>query len=250
VELAKAGLIFIEKDGRKQDAVALGRFRAAMAANPSLPLTRTESDNYGELLLNAKDFATAQQVYQKLLEGSPKDPYAEADAYYGLGAADLAQGNVAEARGYFEKMKQLPGGAAWNPHILDADYGIALAAEQAGQPADLAAAKQGYAALMQSQAPPDLQARAMLGYGRVLAAEGATTAPKAGSADMAVYYFKQVDTIFGPAVPELSAEGLYNAAQLYAKAGNVANAQALYQQLVKNYATSAPDWAAKAQAAQ
>ncbi len=251
VELAKAGLIFIEKEGRKQDAAALDRFRAALAANPSLALTRTESDNYGELLLNAKDFATAQQVYQKLLDGNPKDPYAEADAYYGLGAVDLAQGNVAAAGGYFEKMKQLPGGAAWNAHILDANYGIALAAEQSGQPADLAAAKQDYAALMQSpQATPDLQARAMLGYGRVLAAEGATTAPKPGSADMAVYYFKQVDTLFGPAVPELSAEGLYNAAQLYAKAGNTANAQALYQQLIKNYATSAPDWAAKAQAAQ
>ena len=250
VALAKAGLVFIEKDGAKQYPAALAGFRATVAANPSLTLTRTEADRYGELLIAAKDYPTAQQVYTNLLASNPADPYTQADGDYGLGAIALAQGDVAGAKTSFEKMKALPGGAAWHPHINDANYGLALAEEQSGQPEELAAAKQTYSALMQaSNAGVALQARAMLGYGRILAQEGATTKPpKPGGTEYANYYFQQVDTIFGPAVSELSAEGLYDAGQAYAKAGDTTNAQKMYQSILKNYSTTAPDWAAKAQA--
>jgi tetratricopeptide (TPR) repeat protein len=251
VELAKAGLVFIEKDGAKQYPTALARFRAAVTANPSLVLTRTEANRYGELLLAAKDYATAQQVYTALLALDPKDVFAQADADYGLGATALAQGNLAEAKTNFEKMKALPGGATWNAHSLDADYGLAYAAEQSGQPADLATAKQTYGKLMQSQeASVELQAKAMLGYARLLAKEGHGTKPAtAGTQETAVAYDQQVDTIFGPAVPELSAEGLYQAGQLYQKAADKVDAEKMYQSLLKNYSGTAPDWAAKAQAA-
>jgi tetratricopeptide (TPR) repeat protein len=251
IELAKADLVFHERDGAKHYPEALARFRAAIAANASLPLTRTESNHYGELLLAAKDYPTARQVYNTLLEGDPRDPYTEADAYYGLGASYLAEGNVAEAKNYFEKMKALPGGAAWNGHILEANYGLAYAAEQAGQPADRATAKAAYSALMQSSAASvPVQAKAMLGYARILALEGHTTAPEvAGTMESAVTYDRQVDTLFGLAVPELSAEGLYQAGQLYDKAGDKANAQLEYQAVLKTYQDAAPDWAAKAKAA-
>jgi tetratricopeptide (TPR) repeat protein len=247
VELAKAGLPFIEKDGGKQYPAALTRFRAVVSANPSLTLTGTEASRYGQLLIAAKDFTTAAQVYQNLLEAGPKDPATVAEADYGLGATALAQGDLPGAQKYFLAMKALPGGAAWSPHIAEADYGLALAAEKSGQRAQLDSALQTYAALMQSaSASVDLQARAMLGYGRVLAAEGFTTAPKPGTSDSAVFYFRQVDTLFGPATPELSAEGLYDAAELYEKAGDAKDAQAMKQMLQKNYGTSAPDWASKA----
>jgi tetratricopeptide (TPR) repeat protein len=250
VALAKAGLVFIEKDGAKQYPAALAGFRSTVAANPSLTLTRTEADRYGELLIAAKDYPTAQQVYTSLL-ASNTDPYTQADGDYGLGATALAQGDVAGAKTWFEKMKALPGGAAWHPHINEANYGLALAGEQSGRPEDLAAAKQTYSALMQaSNAGVALQANAMLGYGRILAQEGAMTKPpRPGGTEYANYYFQQVDTIFGPAVPELSAEGLYDAGQAYAKAGDTAHAQKMYQTILKNYSTTAPDWAAKAQAA-
>jgi outer membrane protein assembly factor BamD (BamD/ComL family) len=250
LELAKAGLVFIEKDGRKQYPAALARFRAALAANPGLRLTRLEADHEGELLLAAGDADGARQVYTTLL-ASGTDPATQADGDYGLGAAYLAQGNVARAGDYFAAMKALSGGAAWHPHILDADYGLALAAERSGSPADLAQAKQSYAMLMQApQASLELQARAMLGYGRILDKEGHGTKPAApGSIEYAVHYYQQIDTIFGPALPELSAEGLYDAGQVYESAGDKADALKQYQAIEKNYQTTAPDWAAKAQAA-
>ncbi len=70
-----------------------------------------------------------------------------------------------------------------------------------------------------------------------------------GTIEYAVHYYDQIDLLYGAAVPQLSAEGLYNAGQAYEKAGDKANAKAEYQKLIKNYSTSAPDWVAKAQAA-
>jgi tetratricopeptide (TPR) repeat protein len=250
VELAKAGLAFIEKNGAKQYDAALASFRATVAANPSLTLTRTEADRYGELLIAAKDYTTAQKVYTDLL-ASNTDPYTQADGDYGLGAIAMAQNDVATAKGWFEKMKALPAGAAWHPHINDANFGLALAEEQSGQPDQVAAAKQTYGALMQAPGiTTELAAKATLGYGRILALGGATTKPpQPGGTEFANFYFLQVNTLYGPAVPELSAEGLYDAGQAYAKAGDAANAQKMYQTILNKYKDTAPDWAAKAQAA-
>jgi tetratricopeptide (TPR) repeat protein len=252
LELAKAGLVFLDKNGAKQYPAALARFRAAIAANPSLVLTSTEATRYGELLLDAKDYATAEQVYTTLLNSDLTDPYTQADGDYGLGALYLAQGELDKAQVYFAAMKKLPGGAGWNPHILDANYGLALVAEQSGQPGDLDAAQQAYAAIMQApEASVELQAKSMLGYGRVLEKQGHTTAPAvAGSIEYAVHYYQQVDTLYGPAVPELSAEGLFDAGLVYDKAGDKASALKQYQALEANYKTTAPDWVAKAQAAE
>ncbi len=83
-ELAKAGLVFVVKNGATQYPAALDRFRKAVAANPSLRLTRQETDQYGELLLQAKDYETAQKVYQQLLDSAASnDSAALATAYYG-----------------------------------------------------------------------------------------------------------------------------------------------------------------------
>ena len=146
-------------------------------------------------------------------------------------------------------MKSLANGATWNPHIVDANYGLALYQETSGKPGDSDAAKQAYAQLMQAQdASVELQARAMLGYGRILVAEGHAITPAPGTSESGVGYFQKVDTIYGGAVPEVSAEGLYDAGQAYEKAGDKANALKAYQDIEQNYKQAAPDWAEKAQA--
>jgi outer membrane protein assembly factor BamD (BamD/ComL family) len=249
LELAKAGLVFMTKEGAKQYPAALDRFRKVIAANPNLRLTRQETDQYGELLLAAKDYPTALKIYNDLLaNAAPNDNIVPADANYGLGATYLAQGDIAQARNYFLKMR----GALWHPHIADANYGIALADEQSGQAADLADARQTYAGLMQNpQAGAALQAKAMLGYGRILEKSGATTKPlpQGLPTDFAVHYYLQPNLLFNLATPEQSAEGLYDAGQVYANAGDKVSAKAQYDLLIKTYGATAPDWVAKAQSA-
>jgi hypothetical protein len=250
VEMAKAALVFIEKDGARQYPQALDRFRKA--ATPGLALTRQETDAFGDLLLAAKDYPTAQKIYQDLLDhAGATDQVALGDAYYGLGATALAQGQLPQAKDYFKKLQALPGGGLWQAHILDAEYGIALADEQSNAPADATEAQQIYVGLMQSQeAGVLLQAKAMLGYGRLLEKAGATVKANGPASDeFAVHYYQEPHTLFGPAVAEESAAGLFAAGQAYEKAGDKPNAKKQYDDLLKAYATTAPDWVAKAQAA-
>jgi tetratricopeptide (TPR) repeat protein len=249
LEMAKAGLVFTEKDGAKQYPDAWARYQKVVAANAGLRLTRQESDQYGELAIWAKDYATAMKVYNDLLANAgPNDNLAPADANYGIGAAYLAQGNVAQAKDYFLKMQS----ALWHPHIADANYGIALGLEQSGQGADLQQALQLYGVLMQNpNAGVVLQAKAMLGYGRILEKSGHGITPlPAGPSENGVHYYQQPNLLFGPATPEESAEGLYDAGQALDKSGNKADARKSYDTLLQTYVTTAPDWVEKAKAAE
>ena len=246
LELAKAGLVFFykDKDKEKQYPAALDRFKKALDASPNLRLTRQEADQFGELLIAGKDYTKAIEIFTALLnQAAPDDKVTQADGNYGLGAAYLAQGDVGQAKGYFEKMKA----EAWHPHILDAQYGLALAAEQSG---DAATAQQIYSTLMRaSQASYTLQAKAMLGYGRLLEKAGhGMKAANQQDIEYATNYYRRVHTLIDGAVPELSAEGLFFAGQVFEKAGDKANAKVQYTDLVTSYAQTAPDWTAKAQA--
>ncbi|MCE0522191.1 MAG: tetratricopeptide repeat protein [Methylacidiphilales bacterium] len=252
-DLAKAGLVFVYKNGATQYPAALDQFKKVIAANPGLRLTRQETDQYGELLLAEQDYPAALKVYGDLLDNAAaNDPLTNGYAYYGLGAANLGQGNLAQAKVYFLKLKALPNGGVWHPHILDANYGIALADEQSGQPADLDEARQIYAGLMQTpQSGVVLQAKSMIGYGRLLEKSGHGLSPtSAGPTENAVHYYQEPHLLFGPASPEQSAEGLFDAGQVYEKAGDKTNAKKQYDDLLQNYATTAPDWAARAHAAE
>jgi tetratricopeptide (TPR) repeat protein len=250
VELAKAALVFVYKNGAKQYPAALERFKKAINAAPGLRLSRREAAHFGDLLFAGKDYTAATQVYTDLLATS-NDPLVQADGDYGLGAIYLAQGDVAKARDYFSKMTALPDGAAWHPHILDAEYGLALADEQSYVKADNDKARATYARIMQEpQAGILLQAEAMLGYGRLLEKTGNAIRPAPqGPGEYAIHYYKEPHTLFGPAVPELSAQGLFLAGQAYEKARDRPNAKKLYTDLIHAYGQTAPDWAAKARAA-
>ena len=252
LELAKAGLVFVQKDGRSQYPAALDRFDKAVAAAPKLQLTGPEADHYGQLLIGAKKYTEALRVYNALLASSkPTDQVQLAAAYYGLGATYLASGDFASAKIWFVKMQALPGGAAWSPHAMDANLGMAEINQQSSSPTDMAAAKAAYASIMVSPlAGAENQARALLGYGAILEKEGAAVKPAAGqnATEFAVHYYEQVNLFYGPATPELSAEGLYLAGQAYAKAGDAASAAKDYATLRDTYAKTAPDWVAKAPA--
>jgi len=255
-ELAKAGLVLdVIKDGAKQYSSALDRFKKTMSANPALRLTRQETNHYGELLIAAKDYSTATKIYNNLLaNAAPTDTLSQGDAYYGLGAVALAQGDVPTAKKYFLALKAtLDQGGARHPHISDVNFGIAFADEQSSDPAEIATAKQLYSDLMlQPQSGVPLQAKSMIGYGRILEKAGFGLKPTTpGSTDNAVFYYIEPDLHdFGPTVPEDSAEGLFRAGQIYQKSGDKVNARKWYDQLLKNYATTAPDWAAKAKDAE
>jgi len=252
LELAKAGLVFVVKDGAKQYPAALGRFKKVMSANPSLPLTRQESFQYGELLLTTQDYSAALQFFGDLLaNAAPTDEFTQGNVYYGLGAANFGQGHLAQAKEYFLKLKALHNGGEWHPHILDADYGIAFVDEQSNQAAQIDEAQQLYAEVMRDQkASPELQAKALLGFGRLLERNGHAITPSSqGPNEYAVHYYQEPHILSGRAVPELSAEGLYDTGQAYEKAGDSANAKKQYGDLISNYGTTAPDWAAKARSA-
>ena len=251
-EMAKAGLVFIIKNGATQYPAALDRFKKVVAANPTLRLTHQEADQFGELLLDAKDYDGAKKVYQDLLDNSAaNDASSLAIAYYGLGAIAMAQGNLSQAKDYFIKMTSVPGGAGWNDHINDANYGIALADEQSTNPADWETAKKIYGQLMKSmQAGAVLQTKALVGYGRILEKQGNALKPAPqGPNEFAVHYYQQPNLMFFTATPEQSAEGLYLAGQAYDKAGDKANAKKQYDLLIATYKTLAPDWVDKAKAA-
>jgi len=245
LELAKAGLVFSIKEGDKQYPAALDRFKKVVEANPDLKLTRREADQFGELLIAGGDYDRAIQVYTDLLNrAAATDTTTQADANYGIGAAYLAKGDVAQAKTYFDKMKT----ATWHPHILNAQYGLAQAAEKAG---DAATAKQIYASLMtSSRADYRLQAQATLSYGRVLEKSGKITkASNQQDTDYAIYSYHRVDGFWGGTVPLLSAEGLFLAGQAEEKVGDKPGAKADYTKLIEKYGKTAPEWAAKAQTA-
>jgi tetratricopeptide (TPR) repeat protein len=253
LELAKAGLVFVMKDGSREYPAALERFKKVIEANPDLRLTRQETDQYGELLLAAKDYAGASKVYGDLLANAdPTDQVTQGYAYYGLGAAYLAQGDLANAKSNFLKLKATPGGGQWHPHILDANFGIALADERSGRPADMAQARQIYSDLMQNlQSSQALLAKAMLGYGRLLEKSGHALKPTAADPkEYAIHYYREPHLLFRGAVAEESAEGLYDAGQAYERLADRPSAKKQYEELRKNYGSTAPDWAAKAKAAE
>jgi tetratricopeptide (TPR) repeat protein len=245
VEMAKVHLAFGLKDAAAQYPAMLQRFEQAMTANSTLKLTRTEVSDYGELLVAAKEYDKAIQVFTAFHDqADPDDAYAQADAAYGLGAAYLAQGDLDHAKKWFTAMMALPGGAAWHKHILTAQYGVALA----NQKSDPEASKQVYAEIMTDpRASSELQAKSLLQYGRILQSEGYAVKPaQPGTIEYAVHYFEQVDLFYGAATPEQSAEGLYLAGKAYEQAGDAANAAREFAALRSTYAKTAPDWVAKA----
>ena len=251
LELAKAGLVFVMKNGHAQDAAALDRMNKALAAAPGLELTTQEADLYGQLLITAKNYPQALAVYQALLAtAKPNEQIKLAGGYYGMAATYLAQGDYANAKMWFTKMFALPSGAAWSSHYTDAQLGMAEINEQSTAQVDLDAAKAAYSDIMRSPtAGAENQAKAMLGYGRILEKAGAAVkTPTQQDIEYATHYYEQVDLFYGPAEPELSAQGLYLAGQAYTKAGDAADAKKDFDKLRSAYATTAPDWVAKAPA--
>jgi hypothetical protein len=247
LELAKAGLVFVIKNGHQQDAAALDRMTKAVAAAPTMKLTTQEADQYGLLLLGAGKFDDAHKVFQALLDDSkPNEVVKLAEGYYGLAAVYLAQKDYANAKTNLNSMFALPGGGAWSPHFGDAQLGMAQIQEQSSDSADLEAAKSTYASIMTAPtAGAKNQAEAMLGYGRVLEKQGhPVKAANQQDIEYATHYYEQVDLFYSAALPEQSAEGLYLAAQAYTKAGDKTDADRVTAKL-KSPAYAITEWGKK-----
>jgi tetratricopeptide (TPR) repeat protein len=267
LEMAKAGLVFVIKNGQDQYPAALDRFTKAVATitaineasekekppQPDIALTVQEADQYGQLLIFAKKYTEALKVYSDLqASAKPTDQVKLAEAYYGLAATYLASGDLPSAKVYFVKMQSLPNGAARSPHALESELGMAQINEQSKDPADLAAAKDAYGTIMRSPlSGARMQAEAMLGYGGILEKTGhpVKTASQT-DIEFATHYYEQVNLFYGnaPGTSELSAEGLYLAGQAYTKAGDAADAKKSFDLLRATYSKTAPDWVAKAPA--
>ncbi len=156
------------------------------------------------------------------------------------------------AKANITSLKDLPNGAVWFKHINEVNFDLAFIQEQSGTPADLAAAKAAYGQLMKLMAAgPVIVTKSLLGYGRILEKQGNAIKPEAaGPNESGIHYYLQPSLMFFTATPEQSAEGLYLAGQAYDKAGDKANAKKQYDAIIATYKTLAPDWAAKAQAAE
>jgi hypothetical protein len=101
------------------------------------------------------------------------------------------------------------------------------------------------------RAGPVIVTKSLLGYGRMLEKEGFALKPAPqGPNEYAVHYYQQPNLMFFTATPEQSAEGLYLAGQVFDKAGDKATAKKMYDALITTYKDTAPDWVAKAQAAE
>jgi tetratricopeptide (TPR) repeat protein len=249
LEMAKAGLVFVVRNGHDQDAAALARFDKATAGSPNLTLTTAEADQYGQLLIGAKQYAKALDVYQTLLKNAePTDQVKLAEGYYGMAATYLAQNDYANAKTWLGRMLSLPNNASWDQHAGDAQVAMAEINEQSATPADQSQAMATYAEVMRSPtASAENQARAMLGYGRLLEKEGhAVKAANQQDIEYATHYYEQVNLFYGKALPELSAQGLYLAGEAAAKAGDTTDAAKDFDLLRSTYKTTAPDWVQKA----
>ena len=194
LEMAKAGLVFVIKNGHTQDAAALARFDKAVL--PGLALTAQEADQYGQLLINAKQYPKALVIYQNLIaHAKPTEQVKLAEGYYGLAATYLAQADYANAKTWLVRMLSLPNGAGWSKHAGDAQLGMAEVNEQSSAPVDQAAALEAYSDIMRSPtAGAQNQAKAMLGYGRLLEKAGhAVKAPGQADTEFATNYYEQVN---------------------------------------------------------
>jgi TolA-binding protein len=206
-----------EKDKSK----ALAQMTAAY--DPAIVYAPSDLDLYGSALLEAKKIDEARRIYEKIAADYPNPPGIEPDkvpsqqiqeaqaiSLYGIGKCFQAQGNVAEAGKYFDKLKRL---YPWSPKMLEASYGIAEAL--------YAQKKYDEAMPMIVQiirartTTPDLSANALLLGGRVLEAKSDTGSDeeRRTSLDGAIdYYIKCAINYEG--VPNAAAEGLWRGAQL------------------------------------
>ena len=222
-ELAKAGLVFLIKDGAKQYPAALDRFKKVINDNPGLALTRQETDQFRRIAPRGEGLSDRLENLRRLTGQCGAHRSSRAGRCLLRSRRHLARaGRSGPGPGLLHQTESL----AWRRPVASPTSSTPILASRwrtnnrASQPTWMPPGKT-YAQLMQApQGGFVLQAKAMLGYGRLLEKAGYAVKPSPqGPNEYAVHYYQEPNLLYGPAVPALSAEGLFDAGQAYEKAG-------------------------------
>lgn len=227
------------EQGRAEDAFAA--YKKVLAAHPDVVFTPGDARRYGELLLDHKDADGAVALFTKL-QGTtdPADAYAMAEVVNGLGTSYLAKKDFTQAKPFLEQLVKQYG---WHPKAGAAKLGLGQI-ERTQK--NLPAAKKYFSEVISSQkSSSEDKGRAMIEMGEIFADDPKSLVPGADkSQPNAAGYFIKADTFFGDALPEIGAEALWKAGQVYEKAGQPAEARKQYADIVKKYGKTS--YAAKA----
>lgn len=234
MKLAQVANVFTERNGLPNPndyPAALAKFESIMATSPG-NLTRDETICYVSLLNSQKQFDKSIAALNKLKAASAADDvYAQADISFGFASTYIGQSRWVDAKSEFDKMAAMTNDATqWYSQALVIKFDIGLIQEKTGHLDDAFAT---YSSVMQDLGKNyPLKARAFLGAGRVMEAKGFTTTgdPKTPSV-CATRFYKRIDALFSTGTPEESAEGLYLAMGLYLAAGDLVNAQSVFDRL-------------------
>lgn len=229
LQFGQAGVAFLA--GKQEDAVKI--MKAAYAENPGVVLSAEEFDRFGLSLLEAGDADTAIQVYGRLRDSYPDDPYAQANAAFGLGTAYLKKGENEQAEAQLARLrKDYP----WSEKIVVANYNLARSIQEKDRDKALELLKEVISARTQKPIH-DVKADATWRAGEICLAKG--------EAEQAAYYFQNIDVLIGPAAGDKAPLGLEKAGKIFEQLGNAQKARECYESIVALYPNHAVAAAAK-----
>ncbi len=251
---------FVDLGSQEQSSILKGRFQLAgialrpgasedeivalyqKAATDHSDLTYDPEDleRYGAALLATKQYDQAIVTFQALHDAFPQEPMAQSEALYGLGAAQSGQGHMDEADKFFSDLEQK---YPWSNKIWEAKLGRGKAAEDRH---DTAQARTFYQqVIMAPGSSPEMKAQGLFGFAHCLETEGKLIPdPSAPDEPNAVNNYLKIDALFDSA-PDVAAEGLWRAGQIFEKTKQPEKAHQAYYDLVKKYKNS--PFAAQAQ---
>lgn len=235
---AEAGHYFQQN----QMEAAFETFKNLLKEYPDASLGAEDWSRYGSLLLANLQYDEALSVFSKIQKEFPRDPRALANAVYGLGASHLAQGEISKAIPYFEELKSK---YPWSEKIMEAEFALAMAAEQAGS---LDQAIDRYRTVIMSNiSTPELKAKSMIASGKILERQNKLLPNPQTNDPNAESFYLQPDAFFRESTASSSAEGLYLAAQINLRQNNPTKAKEILQRLINTSGYSETPWQKKAQ---
>lgn len=229
LQFGQAGVAFLA--GKQEEAVKI--MKAAYAENPGVMLSAEDFDRFGLTLLEAGDADTAIQVYGRLRDSYPEDPYAQANAAFGLGTAYLKKGENEQAEAQLARLrKDYP----WSEKIVVANYNLARSIQEKDRDKALELFKEVISARTQKPIH-DVKADSTWRAAEICLARG--------EADQAAYYFQNIDVLIGPAAGDKAPLGLERAGKIFEQLGNAQKARECYESIVTLYPKHATAQAAK-----
>lgn len=216
-----------------QTDLALRLYQSAyrQSLETKAPLDWRDLERFGRALLGAGKNEEARPVFERIQQEFPasgaKDPklFAQASALFGLGMIDFQSGNKEGAE---KRFRELAEKYPWSEKIQEANFlrgqSLASAGKFDGSKEDPGAFDLWTSVIESTRGSNEIKARAMLAFGKSLeeiAAKKTPTRqleqgggkPPLDPLDLAAEYYLKVD-LFYDSLPELSAEGMAQAARI------------------------------------